>query len=53
MWGLHQNPIYLALKMSDGQNFRCETFGGGGMLAEQNFGCEISGWNVGGEEIRM
>ena len=25
----------------------------GGMLTEKNSGCEIFGWNVGGEEFRM
>ena len=25
----------------------------GGMSVEKNFGCEIPGWNVGGEEFRM
>ena len=25
----------------------------GGMPAEKNSGCEIPGWNVGGEEFRM
>ena len=31
----------------------CEISGECGASAGQNFGCEISGWNVGGEEFRM
>ena len=39
--------------MSAEKNSGCEISGEGGMSAENDSGCEISGWNVDREEFRM
>ena len=44
---------WIALLSYPASGAGCEMSGEGGTSAGQNSGCEIFGWNVGGEEFRM